>query len=398
MEKNKIQFHMIGAVLFILTALSPLTAFFRSFASMFDGLLNGHAPRFALLSGMLVSLLMLAGFVLIVIALFQKKRDKLLVLGFALIAAASLLTFALGFANGAYIRTIMKSKKKVRSFQYGYFVTNILRLIVDVGVLAAIAAVATDCLAKWKETVKKLWFVPAIAIAVMGFIGLIAGRMGAGFFFNQLFKAVAVLCTMIWLTCPDFVMNIEQKTAGTGYAYGGTAPQSAPQPIMKEADGYFDLVLHIVLLLFTCGIWQLIWVYRTTDYLNCVEGEQYRNPVTKLLLFLFIPFYSIYWTYISAQRIDKLAASRGVMSNLATLCLVLEIFIPIVPPILMQEKLNTILKGNDMGQQQTASSQPKTSQPVADVPEELKKYKELLDSGVITQEEFDEKKKQLLGL
>lgn len=30
--------------------------------------------------------------------------------------------------------------------------------------------------------------------------------------------------------------------------------------------------------------------------------------------------------------------------------------------------------------------------------EELKKYKELLDSGVITQEEFDAKKKQLLGL
>ena len=30
--------------------------------------------------------------------------------------------------------------------------------------------------------------------------------------------------------------------------------------------------------------------------------------------------------------------------------------------------------------------------------DELKKYKELLDSGVITQEEFDAKKKQILGL
>ena len=30
--------------------------------------------------------------------------------------------------------------------------------------------------------------------------------------------------------------------------------------------------------------------------------------------------------------------------------------------------------------------------------DELKKYKELLDSGVITQEEFDAKKKQLLDL
>lgn len=32
------------------------------------------------------------------------------------------------------------------------------------------------------------------------------------------------------------------------------------------------------------------------------------------------------------------------------------------------------------------------------IPEELKKYKELLDGGIITQEEFDAKKKQLLGL
>ena len=30
--------------------------------------------------------------------------------------------------------------------------------------------------------------------------------------------------------------------------------------------------------------------------------------------------------------------------------------------------------------------------------EEIKKYKELLDSGIISQEEFDAKKKQLLGL
>ena len=30
--------------------------------------------------------------------------------------------------------------------------------------------------------------------------------------------------------------------------------------------------------------------------------------------------------------------------------------------------------------------------------EEIKNYKELLDSGIITQEEFDQKKKQILGL
>ena len=36
--------------------------------------------------------------------------------------------------------------------------------------------------------------------------------------------------------------------------------------------------------------------------------------------------------------------------------------------------------------------------PVSDEADQLKKYKELLDGGVISQEEFDKKKKQLLGL
>ncbi|MBE6797431.1 MAG: hypothetical protein E7531_03740 [Ruminococcaceae bacterium] len=32
------------------------------------------------------------------------------------------------------------------------------------------------------------------------------------------------------------------------------------------------------------------------------------------------------------------------------------------------------------------------------IPEQLKQYKELLDSGVLTEEEFELKKKELLGL
>ena len=44
---------------------------------------------------------------------------------------------------------------------------------------------------------------------------------------------------------------------------------------------------------------------------------------------------------------------------------------------------------------ENTSNTDNTSDGTAD---ELKKYKELLDAGVITQEEFDLKKKQLLGL
>ena len=64
------------------------------------------------------------------------------------------------------------------------------------------------------------------------------------------------------------------------------------------------------------------------------------------------------------------------------------------------EEIRRILSKLIMQRQEDAKKQI-VSSPVAESTsnaDELKKYKELLDSGVITQEEFDAKKKQLLGL
>lgn len=83
------------------------------------------------------------------------------------------------------------------------------------------------------------------------------------------------------------------------------------------------------------------------------------------------------------------------------LCLILEIFIAIVPPVLLQDKMNDIVTAGDA---RPAAAQPAAAQCSAKnentlgTAEELKTYKELLDCGVITQEEFDAKKRQLLGL
>lgn len=49
-------------------------------------------------------------------------------------------------------------------------------------------------------------------------------------------------------------------------------------------------------------------------------------------------------------------------------------------------------------QQENARNVPVASAPVSDAADEIKKFKELLDMGIITQDEFDAKKKQLLGL
>ena len=158
----------------------------------------------------------------------------------------------------------------------------------------------------------------------------------------------------------------------------------------ETEEAYCGLGKHILLLLFTFGIWNLIWTYRTTKYLNKAPNAQYYNPTSKLLLCIFIPFYSIYWYYRHGQRIDAFSKSKGLNgSDMATLCLILGIFIPIVACILMQDKINTLC---------TVKLENKEKQKENQHIEELKKFKELLDAGIITQEEFDAKKKQLLGL
>ena len=58
---------------------------------------------------------------------------------------------------------------------------------------------------------------------------------------------------------------------------------------------------------------------------------------------------------------------------------------------------DTISKLLVMRQDKVASTVIKTEIPQSNA-DELKKFKDLLDAGIITQEEFDAKKKQLLGL
>ena len=194
----------------------------------------------------------------------------------------------------------------------------------------------------------------------------------------------------------------EQGNTRSSYENGS---RSAPQ---EGVDGYISMGKHIALLLLTFGVWLYIWIYRTTRFLNNVEGEEYRDPTNKLLLCIFVPFYVIYWTYVSAKRIDKMAAQKGSSSDLTTVCLILEFFIPIVPPMLMQSKINDLVSVPAPAPQYAQPAAPQYAQPAApqyaqpavtvSAADELKKYKELLDMGAITEEEYNAKKKQLLNL
>ena len=185
------------------------------------------------------------------------------------------------------------------------------------------------------------------------------------------------------------------------------------EAVPEASASYCDMTKHILLLLFTFGVWYYIWIYRTTAYTNRAKGEEKRDPTTKLLLCLFVPFYSLYWTYKTAQRIDAIAKQHRLPSEIATPCLVLAIFAGIVTPIIIQDKINTIeqlavfnarkasTRTSSVGEVQTnAAQQPQAflAAVPANAADELRHCKALLDEGLITEEDYQVKKKQLLQL
>ena len=287
MEKKemKFSFGQIAGALFGFAALILLFIMFRMIGYYFN----------------YQAFLMAGALAFLAVVLLMKRRDMLLLAAAGVVTLMELLFGGLvGFVGAALL-------------------------------LFVVLTMATEYVPQPRELVKKVWFVPAI---VMTLSELIVARSFISLLFGLVVGGGSLLCCL-WLTRDE---NGEANVAFDGSEK--TPYEAAP---VEVADGYCELFKHVLLLLITFGIWNLIWIYRQTRYLNRVKGEGDRNPVTKLLLCMFVPFYMMYWTYKSAQRVDKLSASVGVESKLTTLCLIVSAFVPVVAPVLLQAKINHVI-------------------------------------------------------
>lgn len=355
-----------GGILFALLALMKIPAFINSIRA---SMVYEYYP----ITYSISALLFIIGSILISISLFMKRRDIIACIGLAIITLNSIISFL--NPNNFF------SKLFILIYIAGYVLILLFAL-----------SQFTNYLVQFKETSKKFWFVPIICIGIVSLIDVIGaifiGR-GGTVLLQRVVEVGAVVLTIIWIVFPDGIPSKEATFSyNTKTSYDGVEYTMSALP----GEAYCSMVKHVLLLLFTFGIWYLIWIYKVTGYLNAVKDEEPREPATKLLLCMFIPFYVLYWTYKSAQRIDKLAKQKGLSADSATLCLIMAIFLPIIAPILMQDKMNNIITAK---KESAAHQQGEVNIGAAS---ELKNYKELLDSGVITQEEFEEKKKQLLSL
>lgn len=348
MERKRNPFPLLAGILFALMALLQLFTLVGYF----------H----------LWGLLYLVAYGLMAAAMFLERRDLLTGVGFAL---AGLLSLIFLFTP------------------YSMKLILLLEFLAYLAILLLVLALLTDYLPALRETAQTLWFLPAalgaVALVVQVIYSfttwLITGYSTGSSVLLSLLTGAGLLFAGLWIVYPKGLPDRQTAPAAQDPAAGeGTLPFQAHCGILK----------HTLLLVFTFGIWHLIWIYRTTGTLNCAPEQPYRNPTTKLLLCLFIPFYHVYWSYHSAQRVDLLARKAGIPSDLTLPCLLLSLTVPILSAVLLQDKINTLVT--------TPAGGPQAPQAVQDLSEALRTLKNLLDDGLITQDDYDAKKKQLLAL
>lgn len=305
-NSNKSSINIIGGCLFAVLAIMQLFDMVRYGASLW-------------------SFLRIAAIVIIAVALFAKMKKPLASVGFAVLAVLMAYITYLNIQQGGYRFAALIDIFRLAS--------NLLVIITYI-IAAIMVVILLGAEESRKQFAQKCWFIPAAvyAVAIIFDILYILVYRFLQVGFEDFLIIAGLLFSMLWMAYPD---GMAKKTIT--FADGIVTEVAA-----SEEDGYQGLAVHVLLLLCTCGIWYWIWIYKTTAYLNCVEDEEPRNPATKLLLCMFVPFYSIYWVYKSAQRIDKMANARGIQSDLSAVCLILAIFIGIIPPILMQDKINAI--------------------------------------------------------
>ena len=169
-----------------------------------------------------------------------------------------------------------------------YFVATALLFVIAIA-FCEIPFIKAD-LTKLKAIMKKIFWVPGV-IKVVLFLDLIknviAARMDDTVFYPLTSIIISALGCFVALSIGIWLVNPYKKTkVVTSVESGVVSDEEMP-------EAYCGLGKHILLCLFTFGIWYLIWTYRTTKFLNKAPNAVQYNPTSKLLLCMFVPQKSV---------------------------------------------------------------------------------------------------------
>lgn len=171
-----------------------------------------------------------------------------------------------------------------------------------------------------------------------------------------------------------------------------------------------SIAMCIFLSFITFDIYQLFWIYTMCKKIKLLNNDT-TSCVGEFLCLVFVPFYSLYWVYTRAKKLSDGANKRGILiQNNSTVCLIVSILgLGIVSYALIQNSLNEIALQLTTPSGSRASNtvqMASTVKPTTDTSaysqannhiETIKQLSELHKQGILTDEEFEEKKKTLLN-
>lgn len=157
--------------------------------------------------------------------------------------------------------------------------------------------------------------------------------------------------------------------------------------------------ISVILSVLTFGLYYLMWTYRIISDIRKLEGKK-GTAVGEWLLYNIVPIYDLVWLYTKANSLSVIGENNKIKSNGGGGFFIFMhiIFLDIVNMALLQSTLNDLARVMDddfvYGTfiQQDYMKTTQSIYPNTNYMESLKELNELKKSGIITEEEFAEKK------
>ena len=157
------------------------------------------------------------------------------------------------------------------------------------------------------------------------------------------FRVLAIIAAVIAMLLGNAEFMFSETASFTMQWYAFTMICVSLLLVPCTFTEYNGIGKFIFFTIITLGIWALIWVYNVTKNLNKVASVETRKPVAELLLCMFLPFYSIYWIYKTAEAVEAYGDENGKSFKISVLCLAFTFVCPIISVILIQDKINKIV-------------------------------------------------------
>lgn len=237
------------------------------------------------------------------------------------------------------------------------------------------------------------------------------------------FVSVLVPEALFYLGLTAFVTVLDfpaVERAAQYRVFAGTPDQFCPEwedgDIPEELCEYEDITSCVLISVFTLGLYQLVWLYRLCKKIRLLAGES-KKCKKEIVMIALVPFYILYWMYSRGGKISEHAkklnihlSNNGLFYMLFSLC-----GLSVFAVAMMQKDFNRISRRLDqtvsaaalqseidrkekLEKGETAAPQKKdAAEEKIDTVSLLQALKQLRAMGILTEEEYKDKKQQVLN-